>query len=182
MGGPVRDRRSDRFPGKRQGFIRNGRRPARRLRLGGAMNDSMNDFPALGFDPQNAAERLREQGAAGMLLTSPENVYYTTGYTCLPSSGNPILYTLRNRLPFFSHVDAEGQVTLLLGVLGGGGQLRRRPLGRLRRVRRGRSGRDESRHRKARRRQAARRRIHVAGLRRRGARPAPEPRRSSSTA
>ena len=77
------------------------------------MNDLMNDFPALGFDPQNAAERLREQGAAGMLLTSPENVYYTTGYTCLPSSGNPILYTLRNRLPYFSHVDAEGQVTLL---------------------------------------------------------------------
>ena len=40
-------------------------------------------------------------------------MYYTTGYTCLPSSGNPILYTLRNRLPYFSHVDAEGQVTLL---------------------------------------------------------------------
>ena len=48
-----------------------------------------------------------------MLLASPENVHYTTGYTCLPSSGNPILYTLRNRLPYFSHVDAEGQVTLL---------------------------------------------------------------------
>ena len=77
------------------------------------MTDGMNDFPALGFDPQEAAERLREQGAAGMLLSSPENVFYTSGYTCLPSSGNPILYTLRNRLPYFSHVDAEGQVTLL---------------------------------------------------------------------
>ena len=43
----------------------------------------------------------------------PENVFYTTGYTALPSSGNPILYTLRNRLPFFSYVDPEGEVTLL---------------------------------------------------------------------
>ena len=43
-----------------------------------------------------------------MLLSSPENVFYTTGYTALPSSGNPILYTLRNRLPYFSHVDSEG--------------------------------------------------------------------------
>ena len=56
---------------------------------------------------------MRAEGLDGMLLTSPENVFYTTGYTCLPSSGNPILYTLRNRLPYFSHVDSEGRVTLL---------------------------------------------------------------------
>lgn len=74
---------------------------------------SINDFPALGFDPGAAAERLRAEGLHGMLLCSPENVFYTTGYTALPSSGNPILYTLRNRLPFFSHVDREGEVTLL---------------------------------------------------------------------
>ena len=74
---------------------------------------SVNDFPALGFDPGAAAGRLAELGAHAMLLSSPENVFYTTGYTALPSSGNPILYTLRNRLPYFSHVDREGQVTLL---------------------------------------------------------------------
>lgn len=73
----------------------------------------MNDFPALGFDPRAAAERLRAEGLNGMLLCAPENVFYTTGYTALPSSGNPILYTLRNRLPFFSFVDREGEVTLL---------------------------------------------------------------------
>ena len=76
------------------------------------MNGGVNDFPTIGFDPQNAAERLREAGLAGMLLASPENVFYTTGYTALPSSGNPILYTLRSRLPYFSHVDREGAVTL----------------------------------------------------------------------
>ena len=73
----------------------------------------INDFPALGFDPERAAEGMRAEGLDGMLFTSPENVFYTTGYTCLPSSGNPILYTLRNRLPYFSHVDSEGRVTLV---------------------------------------------------------------------
>lgn len=48
-----------------------------------------------------------------LVLTSPENVFYTTGYTALPTSGNPILFALRNRLPFFSLVDADGRVTLL---------------------------------------------------------------------
>jgi Xaa-Pro aminopeptidase len=56
---------------------------------------------------------MRDRGLGGILLTSPENVFYTTGYTTLPSAGNPILYTLRNRLPFFSYVDSSGEVTLL---------------------------------------------------------------------
>lgn len=77
------------------------------------MNSSATHFPAIGFDPANASARLKELGAHGMLLSSPENVFYTTGYTALPSSGNPILYTLRNRLPFFSYVDQEGEVILL---------------------------------------------------------------------
>jgi Xaa-Pro aminopeptidase len=73
----------------------------------------MNEFPAIGFNAKAAGERIREAGMSGMLLNSPENVFYTTGYTSLPSSGNPILYTLRNRLPFFSHVDVHGEVTLV---------------------------------------------------------------------
>ena len=73
----------------------------------------INDFPAIGFDAGRAVEGMRAEGLDGMLFSSPENVYYTTGYTCLPSSGNPILYTLRNRLPYFSHVDSDGRVTLL---------------------------------------------------------------------
>lgn len=56
---------------------------------------------------------MKERGLGGLLLTTPENVFYTSGYTALPSSGNPILYTLRNRLPFFSYVDGEGYVSLL---------------------------------------------------------------------
>src|SRR5579864_7277868 len=70
-------------------------------------------FHPLGFDKQKIRALMRQHDLAGILLTSPENVFYTTGYTALPSSGNPILYTLRNRLPFFSYVDGDGQTTLL---------------------------------------------------------------------
>src|SRR5579859_5146042 len=70
-------------------------------------------FHPMGLDKQKLRGLMRQQDLHGILLTSPENVFYTTGYTALPSSGNPILYMLRNRLPFFSYLDREGQVTLL---------------------------------------------------------------------
>jgi Xaa-Pro aminopeptidase len=70
-------------------------------------------FHSAGLD-KGRLRRLMQEGALdGILLTSPENVFYTTGYTALPSSGNPILYTLRNRLPFFSFVNREAAITLL---------------------------------------------------------------------
>ena len=70
-------------------------------------------FHPVGLDRSKLTTLLEEYGLAGLLLTSPENVFYTTGYTTLPSAGNPILYTLRNRLPFFSHIDPDGRITLL---------------------------------------------------------------------
>ena len=65
--------------------------------------------PPCGFDRARAARAMREGGIGAMLLTSPENVFYTTGYTSLPSAGNPILYTLRSRLPYFAYVDGDGR-------------------------------------------------------------------------
>ena len=70
-------------------------------------------FHPIGLDQSKLRALIQRHDLAGILLTSPENVFYTTGYTALPSSGNPILYTLRNRLPFFSYVNREGQTTLL---------------------------------------------------------------------
>jgi Xaa-Pro dipeptidase len=70
-------------------------------------------FGTAGFDKRKLHGLMQERGLDGILLTSPENVFYTTGYTALPSAGNPILYTLRNRMPFFSYVDSAGDVTLL---------------------------------------------------------------------
>jgi Xaa-Pro aminopeptidase len=79
--------------------------------VGGAVTIEQR-FPSVGFDPARAARVIETAGLAGVFLASPENVFYTTGYTSLPSSGNPILYTLRGRLPYFSLVAADGQVTL----------------------------------------------------------------------
>jgi Xaa-Pro aminopeptidase len=70
-------------------------------------------FGTAGFDKRKLQSLMQERGLDGIVLTSPENVFYTTGYTTLPSAGNPILYTLRNRMPFFSYVDSEGDLTLL---------------------------------------------------------------------
>jgi Xaa-Pro dipeptidase len=73
----------------------------------------LNRFEPIGFDAARAAAAMQSRNLRAMLLTSPENVYYTTGYTTLPSAGNPILYMLRNRLPYFSLVTADGKVRLL---------------------------------------------------------------------
>ena len=67
----------------------------------------------LGLSREALREAMRARDIPAMLLTSPEAVFYATGYTSLPSAGNPILYMLRNRLPFFVTVTADGTVTLL---------------------------------------------------------------------
>ena len=73
----------------------------------------MSRFFSVGFDKSKLIPRMKHRGIRALLLTSPEDVFDTTGYTALPSSGNPILYTLRNRLPSFSVVDCDRGVTLL---------------------------------------------------------------------
>jgi Xaa-Pro aminopeptidase len=69
---------------------------------------------AIGFDGKRAAGLIRERGLRGVLFTSPENTFYTTGAHTLPGVGNPILYALRNQTPTFSFVDEEGKVTLFI--------------------------------------------------------------------
>jgi Xaa-Pro aminopeptidase len=61
-------------------------------------------------------EQIRARGLTGILLTSPENVYYTSGLPTLPGSGNPILFSLRNQLPFFVYIGADGRTTLLCWI------------------------------------------------------------------
>ena len=67
---------------------------------------------SIGFDGKKAAGLIRERGLRGVLLTSPENAFYSTGAHTLPGTGNPILYALRNQTPTYSFVDEEGRVTL----------------------------------------------------------------------
>lgn len=71
------------------------------------------NFKPLGLDRARLTALLQERGLDGVFFSSPENVFYTTGLPCLPTSGNPILYALRNQLPFFSFAGSDGGLTLL---------------------------------------------------------------------
>ena len=76
-------------------------------------DDSLDTFKPAGFDKRRLAAMMQARGIDGIFLSSPENVFYTTGYPSLPSSGNPIVYALRNQLPYFSYIASDGQVALL---------------------------------------------------------------------
>jgi Xaa-Pro aminopeptidase len=56
---------------------------------------------------------MRDHDVQYALITSPENVFYTTGYTTLPSSHNPILYSLRNQFPWAVWLNNDGRVSLV---------------------------------------------------------------------
>jgi Xaa-Pro aminopeptidase len=70
-------------------------------------------FKPIGLDRSRLSTLMKERNLDGIFLSSPENVFYTTGYPCLPSSGNPIVYALRNQLPFFTFIGKDGRITLL---------------------------------------------------------------------
>jgi len=70
----------------------------------------------LGFTRTPLGAQLAARGLDGLLLTSPEAVYYTTGLPTLPGSGNPILHALKNQLPSFVFIGADGKMTLLCWI------------------------------------------------------------------
>lgn len=69
-------------------------------------------FETIGFYKETLLKKMKEKDIDAVLLTTPENVMYTTGYPCLPGSGNPILFALRNQFPFVSFIEPDGSVTL----------------------------------------------------------------------
>jgi Xaa-Pro aminopeptidase len=77
------------------------------------LEDLSDAFKPVGLNRPYLLSLMQARGLDGIFLSSPENVFYTTGYPCLPSSGNPIVYALRNQLPFFSFIGRDGQVILL---------------------------------------------------------------------
>jgi Xaa-Pro aminopeptidase len=70
-------------------------------------------FLPVGFDRTRLLALMQERSLDGLFLASPENVFYTSGYPCLPGSGNPIIHALRNQDPYFVFVGADGQIVLL---------------------------------------------------------------------
>ena len=67
----------------------------------------------IGLNRERLSAMMKARDLDAIFLSSPENVFYTTGYPTLPSSGNPIVYALRNQLPFFAFIGKDMQVSLL---------------------------------------------------------------------
>ena len=70
-------------------------------------------FKPVGLDRDHLQALMRERKLDGIFLSSPENVFYATGYPCLPGSGNPIIHALRNQNPYFAFIGSDGQIILL---------------------------------------------------------------------
>jgi Xaa-Pro aminopeptidase len=70
-------------------------------------------FQPVGLNRDRLTALINAHHLDGIFFSSPENVFYSTGFPCLPGSGNPIIYALRNQLPFFSFAGSDGGLTLL---------------------------------------------------------------------
>ena len=71
---------------------------------------------APGVAKASIVEQMRARGLQGMLLCSPEHVYYTSGLPAVQGSGNPILFALNNQLPSFVYIGADGKLILLCWI------------------------------------------------------------------
>ena len=67
----------------------------------------------VGYDRQRAAQLMEKYGLDIMLVTSPLNVWYTTGLPMLHSAANPILEALSNKYPNFGIIRRGGETTVL---------------------------------------------------------------------
>ncbi len=70
-------------------------------------------FKPVGINRSHLFALMQENKLDGLFLSSPENVFYATGYPCLPGSGNPIIHALRNQNPYFAFAGSDGQIILL---------------------------------------------------------------------
>jgi len=69
--------------------------------------------PPVGYNKQRAAALMEQHNLDIMFVSSPINVYYTTGLPTLHGAPNPILEALANKFPNFSVIRRDGSVMLL---------------------------------------------------------------------
>ena len=50
------------------------------------VDEVLDSFKPVGLDKPRLLELMKSRRMDGLFLSSPENVFYTTGYPCLPSS------------------------------------------------------------------------------------------------
>lgn len=75
----------------------------------------------LGYDPEKCRTLMAEKALDGIVLTSNENVFYSTGLPVTRGQVNPILFALWNQFPSYSVIHQDGMPTMVAwaGALGG---------------------------------------------------------------
>ncbi len=74
----------------------------------------------LGYNPDRAKNLIAGHEISGMVLTSNDNVFYTTGLPVTRGHQNPILFALSNKFPPYSVIHADGIPSAILwaGAIG----------------------------------------------------------------
>ena len=62
----------------------------------------------IGYDPIRCKTLVETDGLSGIILTSNENVFYSTGLPVTRGQANPILFALSNKFPPYSVIDSDG--------------------------------------------------------------------------
>jgi Xaa-Pro aminopeptidase len=73
------------------------------------MFDQIGSLTTQGLDVHALAQAMEIHDLDVALVTYAENVFYVSAYPVLPSSGNPILHSLRNVLPYTVVVERSGR-------------------------------------------------------------------------
>ena len=73
------------------------------------MFEQIGSLKTQGLDLDALALAMEHHDLDVAVVTSSENVFYLSGYPTLPTSGNPILYSLKNILPYSVVVERSGR-------------------------------------------------------------------------
>lgn len=74
----------------------------------GVLFKEVRTLQAVGYSKERAANELAARGVDAMVLTSPENIAYATGYPAYAHARNPILFSLRSVYQPGVIIDARG--------------------------------------------------------------------------
>ena len=70
-----------------------------------------------GFNKEKASQTLAKHGIDVLVVSTPVNVFYTTGIPVIHVAPNPILFVLYNQFPTLSLVRNDGEESLIAWIL-----------------------------------------------------------------
>ncbi len=72
------------------------------------------DIENFGYDKKKASELMKKYELDVLIVSTPENVFYTSGMPTRHAANNPILFVLSNQYPTIVVIDKNGEEGLIL--------------------------------------------------------------------